>query len=146
MVACALILISAVAGARDLHAQRVAPPSTTDSSLIRLKSGLAYRVLAKGEGPVAATGQSVSIHETTMLTNGTVIYTSRTKNTPVTFLLGGNQVIAGVDEGVTGMRVGERRMLIVPVSLSHRSSYPANTPPDSILHIDIELVGIKPKP
>lgn len=146
VAACVLILGSTVSSARNLHAQRVAQQSAADSTVIRLKSGLAYRVLAKGDGPVAAAGQSVSIHETTMLTNGTVIYTSRTKNSPITFLLGGNQVIAGVDEGVTGMRVGERRMLIVPVSLSHRSSYPANTPPDSILHIDIELVGIKAKP
>ncbi len=71
-----------------------------------------------------------------------MIFSSRDKNTPVTFLLGGNQVISGVDEGVSGMRVGERRMLIVPPKLSHRSMYPPNTPPDSVLHIDVELVQI----
>jgi FKBP-type peptidyl-prolyl cis-trans isomerase len=105
-------------------------------------TGLSYAVLREGAGAVARRGQSVSIHEVTTLSNGTVLFSSREKNTPITFLLGGNQVIAGVDEGVTGMRVGERRLLIVPPALSKRSSYPANTPPDSTLRIDLELMAI----
>ena len=43
---------------------------------------------------------------------------------PLRFLLGGEQVINGLDEGVTGMRVGERRMMIVAPALSRRSTYP----------------------
>ncbi len=109
---------------------------------ITTSSGLQYEVLARGDGPTAEPGQSVQIHETTMLRDGTIIYDSREKDTPITFLLGGNQVITGVDEGVTGMRVGERRLFTIPPALSHRSSYPANTPPDSILVIDLELVAI----
>jgi FKBP-type peptidyl-prolyl cis-trans isomerase len=108
-------------------------------------TGLRYRVLARGEGPAAQAGQRVSIHETTTLPNGTLIYDSRAGGgRPITFLLGGNQVITGVDEGVTGMRVGERRLLVIPPALSRRTSYPPNTPPDSTLHIDVELVQILP--
>lgn len=107
-------------------------------------SGLSYRVLAAGNGPAAQSGQRVSIHETTTLPNGTLIYSSR-GGAPITFLLGGKQVIDGVDEGVTGMRVGERRRLVVPPSLSRRTGYPANTPPDSTLHIDVELMAIRPR-
>ena len=114
-----------------------------DTAWVKTKSGLAYAVLKAGTGPVATRGQSVSIHETTSLTNGTVIFDSRAKNTPVTFLLGGNQVIAGVDEGVIGMRVGERRMLVIPPSLSVRSAYPPNTPKDSTLRIDLELMSVR---
>ena len=114
-----------------------------DTAWVKSKSGLTYAVLKAGSGPVATKGQSVSIHETTMLMNGTVIFDSRAKNVPVTFLLGGNQVIAGVEEGVTGMRVGERRMLVIPPKLSVRSMYPPNTPKDSTLRIDLELVGVK---
>lgn len=106
-------------------------------------SGLRYQVLAAGDGATAQPGQRVSIHETTTLPHGTQIYSSR-GGAPITFLLGGGQVIAGVDEGVTGMRVGERRLLIVPPALSRRASYPANTPPDSTLHIDVQLVAIRP--
>ena len=108
-------------------------------------TGLSYQIIEPGKGPAAQPGQSVRIHETTTLPDGTVIYTSRTKNTPVTFLLGGNQVIAGVDEGVTGMKVGERRKLVVQASLSRRSVYPPNTPPDATLYIDVELLEIRPK-
>jgi FKBP-type peptidyl-prolyl cis-trans isomerase len=115
-----------------------------DTAWVKSKTGLAYAVIAKGTGPVATRGQSVSIHEITSLTNGTVIFDSYAKKTPVTFLLGGNQVIAGVEEGVTGMRVGEKRVLVVPPSLSARSAYPPNTPKDSTLRIAVELVGIKP--
>lgn len=113
------------------------------SRVVTTPTGLRYTVTTAGSGPVAVRGQRVTIHETTTLRSGTVIYTSRGSN-PITFQLGANQVIAGVDEGVTGMRVGERRLLVVPPSLSKRTSYPANTPPDSTLHIDLELVAIRP--
>ena len=109
---------------------------------VTTESGLKYRIVAPGVGSAALPGQSVRIHETTTLADGTVIYSTRAKNNPLKFLLGGNQVIAGVDEGVTGMRVGERRKLIVHPGLSKRQSYPANTPPDATLYYDIELVEI----
>ena len=117
--------------------------ASQDTTWVKTASGLTYAVLKSGTGAVAARGQSVTIHETTTLMNGTVIYDSRAKNTPVTFLLGGNQVITGVDEGVTGMRVGERRMLVIPPKLSVRSMYPANTPKDSTLRIDLELISVR---
>lgn len=115
---------------------------SSSGSMITTRSGLIYEIVAEGEGPAAVPGQLVRIHETTTLINGTLIYSTRTNNRPITFFLGGNQVIAGVDEAVTGMRTGERRKAIVPPSLSKRSSYPANTPPDSTLYYDIELVEI----
>ncbi len=108
-------------------------------------TGLTYRIVLAGRGPAARPGRSVRIHETTTLADGTVIYSTRTNDNPLKFLLGGNQVIAGVDQGVTGMRVGERRKLVVPPSLSRRSVYPPNTPPEAILYYDIELVEIVPK-
>lgn len=112
---------------------------------ITTKSGLQYEVVAAGRGEPAEPGSQVRIHETTKLKDGTVLYSTRTKGNPLKFLLGGNQVIAGVDEAVRGMRVGERRKVVVPPSLSKRSSYPANTPPDATLYYDIELVEILPK-
>lgn len=110
---------------------------------IRTNSGLQYQVLQAGSGAQAQSGETVRIHERTTLPHGTVIYDSYIKGTPVTFKLGAKQVIDGVDQGVIGMRVGERRLLVVPPSLSRRASYPDNTPPDSTLHIAVELVEIK---
>ena len=113
--------------------------------IVRTRSGLQYQTIVEGRGPRAQAGAQVRIHETTTLKDGTLIYSTRTKDRPLKFLLGGNQVIAGVDEGVAGMRVGEQRKLIVPPSLSKRSTYPANTPPDATLYYDIELLEILPQ-
>ena len=113
--------------------------------MVTTPTGLKYQIRVAGCGPAALPGQAVRIHETTTLADGTVIYSTRAKNNPLRFLLGGHQVIAGVDEGVTGMQVGERRLLIVPPALSQRSAYPANTPPDATLYYDIELVEILAK-
>ena len=63
--------------------------------------GFEYRIVVAGSGPTARPGQSVRIHETTTRVDGTLIDSTHSKNHPVTFLLGGNQAIAGVDEGVT---------------------------------------------
>jgi FKBP-type peptidyl-prolyl cis-trans isomerase len=52
-------------------------------------------------------------------------------------------VIDGLDEGVTGMTIGERRHLVVPPTLSRRSAYPANLSPD-VLDYDVTLVAIEP--
>ena len=109
---------------------------------VKTKSGLVYEVVTKGTGPITKTGQTVRIHETLSLPDGRLIFTSRKNNQTVTFVLGANQVIAGVDEGVTGMRVGERRKLLVPPSLDGRKFDPTFIPPDAIRHYDIELVEI----
>jgi FKBP-type peptidyl-prolyl cis-trans isomerase len=111
-------------------------------NIITTKSGLQYQVVTEGRGQAAKPGSQVLIHETTTLKNGTMIYSTRSKGNPLKFVLGANQVISGVDEGVRGMRIGERRKLIVPPSLSKRSTYPANTPPEATLYYDIELIEI----
>jgi FKBP-type peptidyl-prolyl cis-trans isomerase len=107
---------------------------------VTTRSGLVYEIVKKGTGTIAKSGQTVRIHETLSLPDSRVIFSSREKNEPVTFVLGGNQVIPGVDEGVTGMRVGERRKLLVPPSLDGRKFDPAFIPPDTIRHYDVELV------
>ncbi|MEZ4701993.1 MAG: FKBP-type peptidyl-prolyl cis-trans isomerase [Rhodothermales bacterium] len=112
------------------------------SAIVTTATGLRYQVLVAGEGDPARPGQRVTIHETVTLRNGTPVFDSREKNTPITIQLGVNQVIAGLDEGVTGMRIGERRIFTIPPALSHRSSYPPNTPPDSTLVIDLEVLDI----
>jgi FKBP-type peptidyl-prolyl cis-trans isomerase len=87
------------------------------------------------------------IHETTQLADGTMITDTWAMNHPIRFLLGGNQVIDGMDEAVTGMRVGERRKLIVPPSLSKRTIYPENglfSPEDTLYYNVILLQTSEP--
>lgn len=119
-----------------------APGCANSSRSPSTPSGLAYTVVAEGTGPVATPGQHVSVHETVTFTDGRALYSTR-GGSPVRFLLGGGQVIAGVDDVVAGMRAGERRVAVIPPRLSQRDSYPEGLSPDDSLHYDIELVGIE---
>ena len=119
--------------------------TATASGWVQTQSGLKYLIVVKGTGPQAAANARVTIHETLSLPDGKVIFNSRATNNPVTFELGAKQVIPGVEEGVTGMRVGERRKLLVPPSLDGRTFDPAFIPPQAIRHYDIELIAIVPK-
>jgi FKBP-type peptidyl-prolyl cis-trans isomerase len=134
-VAACIFLAGSIVSGRQQTGERTA-------NQIKTASGLVYEVVATGTGPAAQRGDTLRIHETLSLPGGKVIFNSREKNQTVTFKLGANQVIPGVDEGVTGMRVGERRKLFVPPSLDGRKLDPQLIPPDAIRHYDIELVAI----
>ncbi|MDX2250508.1 MAG: FKBP-type peptidyl-prolyl cis-trans isomerase [Bacteroidia bacterium] len=114
----------------------------TTGKMITTSSGLNYTILSKGKGPAAKDGDEVAIYETTRYRNGTLLYGIERPSSPLKFIIGKNQVIEGVEEGVQGMRAGEIRQLIVPPSLSKRTSYPPTVSPDSILVYKIELVEI----
>jgi FKBP-type peptidyl-prolyl cis-trans isomerase len=105
-------------------------------------SGLTYTVIEQGRGKSARAGQYVTIHETTAFADGRVHFTT-TGRKPIRFLLGGKQVIDGLDEGVTGMKVGERRRMVVPPALSRRSAYPEGLNPQDVLFYDVRVVAIE---
>jgi FKBP-type peptidyl-prolyl cis-trans isomerase len=151
-VSTLLIAVTASIGARATSAGVVPHSSRQDAVAeaagakadepVTTASGLVYQIVRHGTGPAAKPGQHVVIHETVALADGRVVFSTRTKDRPVKFLLGGKQVIDGVDEGVTGMKVGERRKLVVPPSLSRRSIPSAGVSAEATLHYDIELVEI----
>ncbi len=105
-------------------------------------SGLKYTILKRGAGVVAKNGQEVAIYETMGYLSGKLFYAIEKPALPIRFTLGKQQVIAGVDEAVRGMRVGEVRKLVVPPSLSKRIEYPDYLSPDSTLLYKVELVEI----
>jgi peptidylprolyl isomerase len=106
-------------------------------------SGLRYVVLKKGTGEPAKKGQEVAIYESMGLLSGKQFYSLERPAPPINFILGKKQVIDGIDEAVTGMKVGEIRKVIVPPHLSKRQDYPSYLSPDSTLLYKIELVEIK---
>ena len=106
-------------------------------------SGLQYEVLAAGLGPAAQIGKSVTTHQMVTHANGVLVFSTYEKGAPITFTLGANQVIAGLEEGVTGMKVGERRKLIIPPSLNRATLSPGNAPADVALHVDVLLMAIR---
>ncbi len=115
------------------------------SKEITTKSGLTYTILKTGEGETAKTGQEVAIYESMGYLNGKQFYSIEKPAPPIKFTLGKKQVIDGVDEAVTGMKVGEIRKLIVPPALSKRIEYPGYLSKDSTLIYKVELVEIVKK-
>jgi len=100
--------------------------------------------LAEGNGAEAKAGNTVAVHYTGTLTNGTEFDSSRNPGRkPFQFKLGAGQVIKGWDQGVAGMKIGERRKLTIPGHLAYgERGYPGLIPPDATLIFDVELLAI----
>jgi peptidylprolyl isomerase len=116
--------------------------NVADDGMTTTPSGLQYRDEAVGEGAEARAGQTVSVHYTGTLTDGTKFDSSRDRGQPFQFPLGGGRVIQGWDEGVAGMKVGGRRRLVIPANLGYGSRAIGPIPPNSTLVFDVELLGV----
>ena len=96
-----------------------------------------------GSGDSAETGMSVSVHYTGKLEDGTVFDSSIPRGQPFTFTLGAGQVIKGWDLGVVGMKLGEKRSLVIPPHLGYGiRGAGATIPPNATLIFDIELLEV----
>lgn len=110
----------------------------------KLADGLKIEDIRMGHGPAARTGDSVSVHYTGWLANGTIFDASKFHgDTPFTFQLGAGQVIKGWDIGVVGMRAGGIRQLVIPASLAYgRQGAPPTIPPGATLTFRIHMLTI----
>ena len=106
----------------------------------RLASGLYYRDIDPGSGPVVASGQLLSVFYTGWLANGQR-FDGNVGGQPFAFRLGAREVIDGWDQGVAGMRVGGKRQLIIPPSLGYGQSGSGPIPPNAILVFTVEVVS-----
>jgi FKBP-type peptidyl-prolyl cis-trans isomerase FkpA len=110
---------------------------------ITTPSGLVYEDISEGEGAVAAAGRKVSVHYTGWLTDGKKFDSSKDRNDPFDFPLGGGRVIRGWDEGVQGMKVGGVRKLTIPPELGYGARGAGGViPPNATLVFEVELLGI----
>ncbi len=130
-------------------ANQVIATATFDSSMhVDLKastqtpSGLYYRDLVVGTGPVATPGQMVAAGYIGWLTNGQK-FDASPAGQPYGFPLGGHRVIPGWDEGVAGMHVGGKRQLIIPASLGYGPQGSGPIPPNAVLIFNVELIGVQ---
>lgn len=104
---------------------------------------LVTRDLIVGTGDFALPGKSVSVNYVGVLYDGGKEFDSSwgQGKHPLTFQLGGEQVIPGWDEGVVGMRVGGRRELVIPPDMAYGAEgYPPTIPPNATLVFVVDLV------
>ncbi len=104
-----------------------------------------------GNGDEATTGKRISVHYTGWLYEeaaanyrGLKFDSSLDRNKPLEFLLGDGQVIAGWEHGMQGMKVGGKRILIIPPALAYgKSGIGGVIPPNSQLVFEVELMGVR---
>jgi len=126
------------------------PAPVAASTAAPVTSAAAVTTLLKedkkvGKGAVAKTGDTVKVHYTGTLMNGSKFDSSLDRNEPFEFKLGAGMVIKGWDEGVVGMKPGGKRKLTIPAAMAYgKSGHPPVIPPDSPLVFDIELLEIVP--
>ena len=108
------------------------------------ESGLRYQILQKGDGKQATKGAGVSVHYKGQLLDGTVFDSSYKRKQPIDFNVGVGQVIAGWDEGIQLLQVGDKARFVIPSDLAYGSAGAGGViPPDATLIFDVELMNVK---
>ncbi|UZO80450.1 peptidylprolyl isomerase [Aquimarina sp. ERC-38] len=118
--------------------------ASLSEGFIKTDSGLRYQIIQKGSGDKAEKGKVVSVHYKGSLPDGTVFDSSYKRNQPIDFPLGQGQVIAGWDEGISLLNVGDKARFIIPSHLGYGSQGAGGViPPNAILIFDVELMAVK---
>lgn len=142
LAATALVILSLLAGCAD-----PGPPAGGRIAEFR-------RIDARnGSGALAVPGSDVTVHYTGWLFDekavnqrGVKFDSSLDRNEPFTFMLGAGRVIRGWDDGVAGMRVGGKRVLMIPPELGYgRKGAGGVIPPNGSLVFEVELLDVKPR-
>lgn len=136
------IVIYAVTQSRTSSPTASTTPTTNTS--MQQQNGLQIETITPGTGAEAKAGDTVVVHYTGILTDGTKFDSSIDRGMPFTFKLGAHQVIPGWEMGVLGMKVGEKRKLVIPPELAYGNSGVGNIiPPQATLIFQIELISIQ---
>ncbi len=125
--------------------KKVETPSInmSESEIKETGTGLKYKVITAGTGATPKKGDTVIVHYTGTLEDGTKFDSSRDRGQPFSFKLGVGQVIKGWDEGLSDMRVGDRRTLIIPPDLGYGARGAGGViPGNATLIFDVELLRI----
>lgn len=114
------------------------------SGFDKTDSGLRYQIINKGTGVQAEKGKNVSVHYKGALADGTEFDSSYKRNEPIDFPLGMGNVIAGWDEGIALLKVGDKARFVIPPHLGYGAQGAGGViPPNATLVFDVELVAVK---
>lgn len=110
------------------------------------ESGMKFKVTKEGTGAIPSNGQTVKAHYTGWLDgfeSSRKFDSSRDRGRPFTFAVGKGQVIRGWDESFSSMKIGERRLIILPPRLAYGDRGAGGIiPGGATLYFDVELLGI----
>lgn len=106
-------------------------------------SGLEYIKVNESDGAQAEAGKTVSVHYSGYLLDGTMFDSSVERGQPISFPLGQGRVIAGWEEGIALLKVGEKAQLTIPSNLAYGERATGPIPANSTLIFDVELVDVK---
>jgi FKBP-type peptidyl-prolyl cis-trans isomerase len=142
------IRFAVAAVAFGLFAAIVGPAHAQEGKTIELVDGLKYIDTKIGTGETAQKGLLVSLNYTGWLykngNKGAEFDSSKNSGKPLTFKLGVGQVIPGWDEGISGMKIGGQRTLIIPPELAYGTKGAgAVIPPNATLLFEVELVAVR---
>ena len=125
----------------------LAAVANAEVASVTTPSGLKYTDSQVGTGAEAVSGKAVSVHYTGWLdengNKGKKFDSSVDRGQPFQFKLGTGMVIKGWDEGVSGMKIGGKRTLMIPSELGYGPrGAGAAIPPNANLIFDVELLGV----
>ena len=147
LVVVSLLFISCYSqrNKENQHSQQQSSGKTM--TRVKTPSGLEYEILREGTEKSPAKGQTVTVHYTGWLDNngecGAKFDSSLDRGTPFQFPIGMGYVIQGWDEGVMGMKIGEKRRLFIPSNLGYGDRGAGRSiPPRASLIFDVELLSI----
>jgi peptidylprolyl isomerase len=146
IVGCAGIRAEAAppaTNAAPVHAPAAEIDKESGKPVITTPSGLKYVDLAPGAGDPAKAGDQLAVNYVGKLVDGSKFDSSYDRGQPFQIELGKTAVIQGWTEGLTGMKAGGKRKLIIPPQLGYgQAGYPDVIPPNATLIFEVEVVSI----
>jgi peptidylprolyl isomerase len=151
LAAAALVLALAACKDGDKDSKEIANGGDMTNGLpsvsgepIETGSGLKYIEIEPGSGDSPEPGETVVVHYTGWLEDGTKFDSSVDRGQPFSFPIGTGRVIRGWDEGLATMQVGGKRRLIIPPDLAYGpAGRPPTIPASATLIFDVELLEVR---
>lgn len=148
---CALPLLAVSAcgdatgsGDPDLTEVNFAPGLGVDiANMTRVGDGVYIRDLTVGTGATVAVGRQLQVRYRGYLTNGTEFENNYPPAATFPLVLGARRVIAGWEQGIPGMKVGGKRLLVIPPSLGYGSRPNGDIPANSVLVFEVEIISMQ---